>query len=203
MTTRARDKAEKMAGAAECVGKILIQHGLSGVTHARVARSGNVSRAWLYKYVGSSREDLVRFATEHFANLLAEFDQRPRTHSRDAWVEDTVDGMRVLLAHASEHPWLLPLYFRYQGSETVLGSTIADMERMYIATTAAEMKEALALDQPTACWAAELLLAFRMAFAYRHQLTGLLGAGRFERFSALLLTLLDDPGARRGVAPEL
>jgi AcrR family transcriptional regulator len=195
MTLLSRDKPQKMAGVAECVARLLIQHGLAGVTHARVARAAHVSRAWLYKYVGSSREDLVRFTTEHFGNLLAEFDQRPRTDSRETWLADTVEGMRALLAHASQHPWLLPLYFRYQATETVLGTTIAEMERLYIATTAAEMKQALGLDQPSASWAAELLLAFRMAFAYRHQRTGLLRPREFERLSALLVRLVDQPAA--------
>lgn len=188
-SSRAPNKSRKGAAVAECVARLLSKHGFAGITHARVARASGVSRAWLYKYVGTSRDDLIRFATVHFGDVLAEFHERPRTTSAEVWIEDTLDGVRALLKHADEHPWVLPLYYQYQGSETALGEAIAEVERAYLETTLVEVRRALGLSASSARWVAEVLLTLRMAFAHRHQRTGLLRQ-EFDRFAALLRSLL-------------
>src|SRR5690606_40355678 len=99
------------------------------------------------------------------------------------------DGVRALLKRADEHPWVLPLYYQYQGSESALGEAIAEVERAYLETTLVEVRRALGLSASSARWVAEVLLTLRMAFAHRHQRTGLLRQ-EFERFAALLRSLL-------------
>ena len=176
----ARDKAAKLAAVAGAIALLLVQYGPGGVTHARVARAAKVSRAWLYKYLGSTRPDLVHFATVHFGTLLAEFDERPRTSSRHEWTDDTALGLRSLVSQSERHPWLLPLYFRYLGTESEIGRTIAELEHAYIETTLREVARVFELSPETAHWIAELLFCGRMALAYRHQLTGVLAPPKLD-----------------------
>ena len=183
---RPRDKTAKLEAVAECIARLLIQHGPERVTHARVARAGGVSRAWLYKYLGAAREDLLRFTAVHFGNLLAEFDERPRTSSKAEWLSDTLDGLRSLTGHAERHPWVLPLYFRYVGTNTHLGRIIGELEITYIETPTDEMRRALNLDPATARWAAELLFCARMALAHRHQISGALAPAQLDQLARFL-----------------
>ena len=91
-----------------------------------------MSRAWLYKYIGPKREALLRFTTVHFGNTLAKFQSRPRTSSKEHWIEDTVEGVFLLMQQSVAHPWVMPLYYRYLGTPTALGQCIADIERRYL-----------------------------------------------------------------------
>jgi AcrR family transcriptional regulator len=181
-----RDKAKKLDSVAASIARLLVQHGPESVTHARVARAANVSRAWLYKYLGSTRPDLIHFATVHFGNLLAEFDARPRTSSRAEWMCDTVAGMRDLIEKSARHPWVLPLYFRYLGTDGELGRTIAELEKAYIETTASEVAAVFGLEREAARWVAELLFCARMTLVHRHQLGGVLAPPKLDELARFL-----------------
>ena len=40
--------------------------------YASVACSAKVSRSWLYKYIGKSKNDLLEFAVDYFGKIFAE-----------------------------------------------------------------------------------------------------------------------------------
>ena len=169
----ARDKGGKMEQVAEQPARLVLQYGMDVITHARVARASGVSRPWLYKYIGGERQDLITFMATHFGMRLAELDQRPRTESRALWIDDTVEGLRTMARLANDAPWVLPLYFRYVGSDGPLGKCIQEIETRYLDLSSRELVRAGVSDRPRARLTAELIHAARLGIVHRHLTTGM------------------------------
>jgi AcrR family transcriptional regulator len=184
----AEEKEHKIEAVAAATAKLLWQHGVEGVTHARLARASGVSRAWLYKYVGPKKEDLLRFVTEHFGAMLGKFQTRPRLDSKDNWIDDSVQGAFVLIVQAQQFPWVMPLYFRYVGTDSELGRCIAEIEKRYLDTSTVEIMKVFGMLEPRARWAAELMLTLRTGIAYRQSLTGFVALNQLEDLRKLLHT---------------
>jgi AcrR family transcriptional regulator len=182
----ADEKEHKVEAVAAATAKLLWQHGLEGVTHARLARASGVSRAWLYKYLGNEKEDLLRFVTEHFGAMLAKFQTRPRVDSKENWIDDTVQGVFVLIVQAQQFPWVMPLYYRYVGTDSELGRCIAEIEERYLDTATIEIAKVFGMPETRARWAAELMLTLRACIAYRQSLTGFVAMNQLEELRKLL-----------------
>lgn len=179
-------KEEKVEAVAAATAKLLWQHGVEGLTHARLARAAGVSRSWLYKYVGAEDEDLLRFVTVHFGAMLAKFQTRPRTDCKEHWIEDTSEGVFLLMRQGVQFPWVLPLYYRYVGTDSALGQCIAEIEDRYLDTASREIEQVFQVPLERARWAAELLLVLRAGIAYRHALTGFVDEGQAQALRDLL-----------------
>jgi len=169
----ARDKTGKMEGVAGQIARLILHHGVDAVTHARVARGSGVSRPWLYKYVGRERAELLEFMARHFGLRLAELDQRPSTASRARFIEDTVEGLCTMARLAAAAPWVLPLYYRYVGSEGRLGECVAEIEARYLALSERELVAAKVVEPARARLVAELIHAARLGIVHRHLTRGL------------------------------
>ena len=165
-------KDAKMVAVAGAIARIVLAQGPSAATYAQVARAAHVSRPWLYKYIGRDREDLLRFVADHFGAKLADLDVRPRTDSSEHWITDSVAGVEQMLASAQRAPWVLPLYFRYVGSDTPLGQCIERVEKRYLSVATGEMQRAIQLPAEHAAWVAELFHATRMGIVHRQLLIG-------------------------------
>ena len=63
-------KEEKMKQVVSCAFNLLINFNIEDVTYARVARLTKVSRTWLYKYVGPSKNDLITFSIHFLGKQL-------------------------------------------------------------------------------------------------------------------------------------
>jgi AcrR family transcriptional regulator len=184
----ADEKEQKVEAVAAATAKLLWQHGVEGVTHARLARASGVSRAWLYKYVGNEKEDLLRFVTEHFGAMLGKFQTRPRLDSKDNWIDDSVQGAFVLMVQAQQFPWVMPLYFRYLGTDSELGRCIAEVEQRYLDTSTVEIMKVFDMPESRARWIAELMLTVRTGIAYRQALKGFVPMSQLEDLRKLLQT---------------
>lgn len=184
----AEEKEHKIEAVAAATAKLLWQHGVEGLTHARLARASGVSRAWLYKYVGPNKEDLLRFVTEHFGAMLAKFQTRPRVDSKENWIDDTVQGVFVLIVQGQQFPWVLPLYYRYVGTDSDLGRCIAALEERYLDTATVEIIKVFGATEKRARWMAELMLTVRAGIAYRQQLTSFVALNQLEDLRKLLHT---------------
>lgn len=170
-----------MERVAEHTARIVLRHGLDGVTHAKVARAAEVSRPWLYKYIGRDRPSLVDFMVTHFGVRLAELDDRPRCDSRAHWEDDSVAGLQVMARHAAAAPWVLPLYFRHVGQDNPVGVRIAEIERRYLQTAVHELTQVGVADRASAPTLAELIHAMRLGIVHRHQLLGIAGDAELTR----------------------
>ena len=67
-----QEKLEKVAAA--CLSIVHAQ-GPRALTLSRVARSAGVSRAWIYKYIGGSHDELIECAAEYFGKIYSRLEK--------------------------------------------------------------------------------------------------------------------------------
>jgi len=164
-----REKSEKIEAVAEWTLRIIDTHGLDSLSFARVARAAHVSRAWLYKYIGRTKEELMIVAIRRFGRLISGLDRRPRTDSKENWVHDTMANTQSLFLQSRERPWMLRIYYRYKGSNTVLGEVILDLESRYLDSHTREIAHVWSLPEDESRILAEALMAARLGMAHRYQ----------------------------------
>lgn len=118
-------KEEKFEAVFEAVISILNTNGgMSQLTPSNLARTSGVSRPWIYKYVGQSREDFIQRTSEHFLSKLFRPRENRTLHDqkdlRRILREDTVQ----LIQLAQAHPRLVPLIFSYFDSHGPVGEIV-------------------------------------------------------------------------------
>lgn len=145
---------------------MLLSHGISALTPARVARAAKVSRGWIYKYLGSG-DCLIEFAVDRLGKEFAELGSPIRAKNRDELHDAIIVGSRRMYAKAVEQPFLLPIYYRYLHSPTPLGERIREIEDVYLRRLADSIHKSLDTDSMRARQLAELLTSLRMSLGFR------------------------------------
>ena len=163
------DKAQKFEDVTKVLFSLLQTGGPSKITHSIVAKKAGVSRAWIYKYIGSSKDDLIQMAVRHLGKRLTERDLGDVVETKEQLTTSIVLGMSRMFENTKNHPWFIPVYFKYRGSQGVLGQAIADVEQDYISRQSAHFEKVFMYSKQQATVAAELLTSFRMGLAFSWQ----------------------------------
>ena len=165
----ANSKEEKTVRVAAATLNIILQNGLRAVTPSRVARSAEVSRPWIYKYIGGDAEDLVKCGVEYFGKVYSRIDENFADITPDAWIADEVKAFKLSLATHDQYPWIVPIYFRFKGSPTPIGKAIEKIESAYLVKKQKQLKKALNLtDKQARSWA-EFTTSFKLSLTHRCQ----------------------------------
>ncbi|MCK5882167.1 MAG: TetR/AcrR family transcriptional regulator [Bacteriovoracaceae bacterium] len=148
----------------ECL-KLIHENGLRSVNHSSVARKAHVSRPWIYKYMGDSKEELIKSAVKYFGTEFTRFSLRkieitgPKAMLRALW-----EGTWNNLEFASEYPFIIALYVRFAGSDNVLGQTIDELETLYLRRLKSKFNQVLG-NEKLAEEAAKIVKAVRIGAA--------------------------------------
>lgn len=163
------DKDLKFEEVSKNLFALLQSVGPAKITHSLVAKKAGVSRAWLYKYVGAKKDDLIHMALQHLGKKLTERDVGEIVTTKAELTQSIVTGMQRMFENTREYPWFVPVYFKYRGSKTAIGETIADVEQAYIERQAAHFETIFKYPRAQAVIAAEILTSFRMGLAFSWQ----------------------------------
>jgi hypothetical protein len=147
---------------AEKTLRIAWLRGLESVNHSEVSRAAGVSRAWLYKYVGRSSEDVIKFAADYWGKVFSRLDTPPCLGTREEWLEQTVSSFEFLLDFAQAKPWALDIFFRYRGTATPIGEQIETVEAKYLDKTQREIQHCLKIPLDRARLDARILVGARL-----------------------------------------
>jgi hypothetical protein len=159
-------KSAKYDAVAHAVLNIVHVQGVPAVTHAAVSRQAKVSRAWLYKYVGGSREDLVRHAARHLGQLFTDHGPAQTHLDREGWFAELRNRFVRLVDLSERYPNVPRVYFRYRGTQNTLGvllERVAEANRM---REKEELVKIFGIDPDTAEKTSEVLSALRMSLAH-------------------------------------
>jgi len=153
---------------AEATLKLIFHRGEDAVTHSQAARAAGVSRAWVYKYVGSERSDIIEFAIDYFGKLYSgldtPFEKMTRTNWREVFLKRTGD----FLERAQENRWIIPLYYRFKGTDTIIGRRLDRIETLYMEKMNSELGPLLGTaDARKVLAALEVMTALRLGLAFR------------------------------------
>ncbi len=148
----------------ECL-KLIHENGLRSVNHSSVARKARVSRPWIYKYMGDSRDDLISSAVKYFGTEFTKFSLRkieitgPKAMLRAMW-----EGTWNNLEFASQYPFIIALYVRFAGTDNILGQTIDEIETLYLRRLKSKFNQVLA-NEKLAEEAAKIVKSIRIGAA--------------------------------------
>jgi AcrR family transcriptional regulator len=163
-------KLEKFEAVSLALFHLLATQPLAKITHANVARRAGVSRAWLYKYLGADKDDLIRFAIEHLGRKLTERDSADVIRTKADFVDAIVLGVERMFENTREFPWFVPVYFKYKGTSTTPAKAIHEIEQTYVQRQAATMKRIFKSQTSNQSMiAAEILTTMRMGLAFNWQ----------------------------------
>jgi len=145
---------------------LIANRGTENVTISGVARLSKVSRAWIYKYVGSSKEQLIREATLYIGTTVSELVDRPTAHNLEELTASLHWGNERFVENLKRYPWLPILFFRFAHSKNPIGAAIREVQSNYVQLVATELMLALPLQKPEAIQFASLYTSMRMGAAY-------------------------------------
>lgn len=163
------DKEAKFEEVTKTLFSLLQSAGPQKITHSLVAQRSGVSRAWLYKYVGSKKEDLMVMAIRHLGKKLTERDLGEVIETKAELRQAIVLGMTRMFQNTKEYPWFIPVYFKYRGLSSPLGTAIGEVEQDYIARQAHLFEKVFRFSPSRSIVAAEVLTSFRMGLAFSWQ----------------------------------
>ena len=115
----------------ECL-KLIHEKDLRAINHSTLSRRTQISRAWIYKYLGIKRESIIKGACKYFGHLFTEISLQEKViSSLEDLQADLHHGSRNNLEFALKHPYIVPLYIRFAGTNNILGQTITEIESTY------------------------------------------------------------------------
>lgn len=175
-----RDKQAKFQAVAEAIFTILIRGGIENLSHTRVAEVSKVSRAWVYKYIGKTSEELIAFSLDAIGKEFAKVGVLLAQQSADDVRTSLFQGMFRMLANSEKNPALMALYSRYAGTQNPVGRKIAELEEEFLAALRSRLVQFFGLPPGEAVIVAEVLHGMRMGLAIRYSSYGLKDKADFE-----------------------
>jgi AcrR family transcriptional regulator len=159
-------KTENYEKVMESTLAFIASKGLDRVTVSTIARLSKVSRTWIYKYIGSSKESLIRNATLHIGKVFSELAVRPEVRTREDLLFSLSWGNRQYAANLKRYPWIPKIFFQYSQSQNLVGTAVQEILSMYYKILATEIEAGLGLPRKEALRRAELYTAMKMGAGY-------------------------------------
>lgn len=139
------------------------------VNHSFISKDSGVSRAWIYKYIGSSKEALLKFGIKFFGDMLADI-RGPITiaKTKPEFKEHILLATWEIIEAFSTYPDLTLLYFKHCGQKTVIGKMIAEYEAVFIDELKTALIKLFKRKPQDAQLLAELIMSLRMGIVHRY-----------------------------------
>lgn len=161
------DKQKKLDRVAKSILSIIVRFGVENLTPSRLARAAQVSRPWVYKYIGGSKDTLSSFAVEYFGKLLAQIDSAAKPPVASFFKSDEMKRLHNALLFAEEHPEVIQIFYRYKGTPTSLGKAIEKVENQYRAAKIFQIKETFKVSHEDAEIYTEILSSLKMSLCHK------------------------------------
>lgn len=167
------DKAAKFQKVAEAIFRVLLQRGPNELSHSQISAQSGVSRAWLYKYIGKSREELAQFSLDLIGKQFARMENLLNQHDPDETTLSLTHGTLRMIEDSGSQPEVMQLYYRYAGTQSVVGEKIREIEETYIKNLILRLERNYKIPPQTAKTTAHVLHAIRMGLCHRYAILGL------------------------------
>jgi hypothetical protein len=159
-------KSQKYSQVSEACLAILSIKGLNALNLSGVAKRSGVSRAWIYKYIGGDKEDLLTFSLKTFGEKLLEPSRVGQSLTPEEWKNYYLPELTRTHTLTKTHPWLPNVYYRYRYSSSSVGKVIREIELNAKKARAKELTESWGVSEKGAKSLASVLVAIRMGLAF-------------------------------------
>jgi len=161
------DKQKKLDRVAKSILSIVVRFGFENLSPSRLSRAAGVSRPWVYKYIGGSKEALSAFAIEYFGKLLVRLDTGAKPNSVEFFRDDEIARLQNALGFAETHSEVIQVYYRFKGTPTSLGKAIEKVETEYRQAKIFQIKETFKVSEVEAEIYTEILVSLKMGLCHK------------------------------------
>lgn len=147
--------------------EVIESDGLLGVTHSKISRKSNVSRAWIYEYIGNEKSALIEFGADVFAGHMARVALVELPKTKESLHLQMKEGVGFLFDSVEQNPLIIKLYFRFRGTANPVGKVIQKYEKQWLENATKTIVAILGLSNDQASLLAEAMLTLRLGFAHR------------------------------------
>ncbi len=147
--------------------EVIESDGLLGVTHSKISRKSNVSRAWIYEYIGNEKSALIEFGADVFAGHMARVALVELPKTKESLHLQMKEGVGFLFDSVEQNPLIIKLYFRFRGTANPVGKVIQKYEKQWLENATKTIVAILGLSNDQASLLAETMLTLRLGFAHR------------------------------------
>ncbi|MGE0631421.1 MAG: TetR/AcrR family transcriptional regulator [Pseudobdellovibrionaceae bacterium] len=147
---RQKNKSDKVERVSNAIVNIMYLKGIEKLTLSQVARSAHVSRAWIYEYIGATREELIELAAKHLGEAMILFKMPRSSADQLSWLENEIQRLDCNLKNIEAYEKVFPIYFRYRGTSTALGDKIEEVETLYHGECVKELENIFGLSKEQA-----------------------------------------------------
>lgn len=161
------DKQAKFERFEEAALKVIAERGLRGLNVSYIASKAGLSRAWIYKYVGRDRQQLIKAAAMGLGRRFARLDQGPiEGKSAEAQLKAWREGAGVTLDYGKKYPWVTDLFFAHVGKQNPLGQAIDEICQQHVQIDQAKFEKIFGKSKADAKRLAVEKLTVRMTYAH-------------------------------------
>jgi AcrR family transcriptional regulator len=163
------DKAEKM----EAVAFAILRADARGrraqpkLNVSQIAKGCGVSRAWIYKYFGSTQDEIIEAVIDVLAPLILTASSHEGSTPAE-WTRRLTRGLEESLDEVEQYPEIFDFYFRHRLGSSRFQNRIIFHENAYVENTVRpQLQRAFELTPARAREVAETLMTLRLGLIFR------------------------------------
>ena len=160
-------KSQKYFAVSRAILEIIEKEGEENVTHSRIARLSQVSRPWIYEYMGREKEDLIDVAAEVFGSFFARASTTAEPHNACELKALLLDGQEIAFQNIKAEPVIIKLYYRFRGTTNPIGLVIKKYEKHWLDVMSENLMRILNFDDQKALNISRAILTLRLGFYHR------------------------------------
>ncbi|MDO9182140.1 MAG: hypothetical protein Q7U04_07015 [Bacteriovorax sp.] len=160
-------KTEKYFTVSRVILETIEKDGLNNLTHSLISRKAQVSRAWIYEYMGKDKQDLIDVASEIFGGFFTKTDNNIEINSKADLLELLAVGNNLTFLKIKSEPVIIKLYYRFRGTSTPIGIVIKKYEKHWLDFMSENIGRILKFDQTKSLSISKTILTLRLGFSFR------------------------------------
>lgn len=142
------------------------RRGLTGVNHSALSRGSGVSRPWIYKYVGKTKEEVIQRTAEHYIDELFCRRKLPVINELGELKRFIREDSISFLKEAQNHHQLIPLIFIYFESAGPVGDIVRSVFKQYSKRLSKDIQRVLEISRDDAEFMSELISIIRIGLSF-------------------------------------
>ena len=141
---------------------LISQYGFDKITISQVSKKSQISRGWIYKYIGKNIEEVLKFSLVEYAKDFSNTSSLKVYDDKNKLLSYIGDYTLMMIDRIERKPSILKLYFSEHDSDNIIGNVIREVEEESIQTLSASIQNCFDLDKESSRIRAEKIIFTRM-----------------------------------------
>ncbi len=125
-------KQEKFQQVIDTAFSLLEQRGIKGVSISLISQRSKISRGWIYKYIASDIDGVLRFCLKAYADEFARFADLKTCVNAEELKVSILSFTSLMVDRVCENQSILSLYFSHIGAKNLVGDIVRETDQRYL-----------------------------------------------------------------------